>query len=134
MKTGIFVILLFLLYLNSDLKAQTIIGRRYFGKSGCTKILKRYMIDSLFEVTKDRKIPRKQRKIRTKNDAIKLIEPLFFKEYGEEDIKDEKPYEVHLIHGFWFVKGTLKRSSVGGTALGLIDSKSGEVVFIFHSK
>lgn len=132
MRKIILISLFFLICFN--LKSQIYFGRFYLGKKHCTEVLKRHMTDSLYTATANRIIARKNRTLKNKRSAIKLIEPVLFKKYGEIDTKDERPYEVYLINGFWLVKGTLKRNSNGGTFISVIDSKTGEIIFTLHTK
>tara|TARA_B100000795_G_C22519833_1_gene330958 strand:+ start:307 stop:525 length:219 start_codon:yes stop_codon:yes gene_type:complete len=46
----------------------------------------------------------------------------FFKEFGENYNSEERRYIVHLIKGFWIVKGILPVGYTGGTLVPVIDS------------
>jgi hypothetical protein len=132
LKTVRIFIVFFMLLFCFHLKSQIYIGRYHFGKEGCRKILKRYMNDSLYRSYENRVVTRNDRVVKSKHQAKKIIEPLAIAKYG--DLKDEKPYEIHLINGLWFMKGTLCKRSVGGTIIGVLDSKTGEVLFILATK
>ncbi|MFH0894918.1 MAG: NTF2 fold immunity protein [Bacteroidota bacterium] len=90
------------------------------------------MNDSLYRTYENRIVQRKDRVVKSKHQAKKTIEPLAIAKYGDQ--KDERPYEIHLINGLWFMKGTLSKRWTGGTIIGVLDSKTGEVLFIMHTK
>ena len=47
--------------------------------------------------------------ITDKETAIAMAEPLLFKIYGKEKIESERPYEIYLIDGYWYISGTLPK-------------------------
>lgn len=71
--------------------------------------------------------------ISDKETAIKISEAILFKIYGEENITEQRPYEIHFINNFWILNGTLKYEK-GGTFLIIIDAKNGKVVRLTHGK
>ena len=68
--------------------------------------------------------------VRDKADAI------FVEIYGEETMKDERPYEAIYLEeqDVWIVEGTLKDGYVGGVATILIIGKDGKVLAVWHTK
>jgi len=71
--------------------------------------------------------------------AISVAEPILFKVYGKDHIVGEKPYNVHLIDGYWLISGTLPAALpdedvVGGTFLIIFSSKDGRVIKLMHGK
>src|ERR1017187_22465 len=51
--------------------------------------------------------------INNKETAIAVAEPLLFKFYGKDNIISERPYELYLIDGYWFITGTLPKGQDG---------------------
>jgi hypothetical protein len=72
--------------------------------------------------------------ITDKETAIAMAEPLLFKIYGKEEIESERPYEVYLIDGYWYISGTLPKGYLGGTFIIIINSINGEVIRLIHEK
>jgi len=72
--------------------------------------------------------------ISDKEMAIAVAEPMLFKFYGQENIIEERPYEVYLIKGYWYITGTLPIGYKGGTFLIITNSANGQVVKISHGK
>src|SRR5262245_33880238 len=57
--------------------------------------------------------------------AIKIAEAVWIPIYGEETLKDEKPFTAHLVNGVWIVRGTLPKDRDGGTAYAEISKETG---------
>jgi hypothetical protein len=70
----------------------------------------------------------------TKAVAIAVTEPLLFSIYGKENIIRQRPYEVYLINGFWYLSGTLPQDMDGGTFELVVEAKNGRVVELTHGK
>jgi len=66
--------------------------------------------------------------------AVKMAEIVLFNVYGEKSIKEQKPYEIHLINDYWVISGTLKEGYLGGTFLIIINAKNSEIIKITHGK
>jgi len=71
--------------------------------------------------------------------AIKVAEPILFKIYGQEKIKEERPYEINKVNNYWIINGTMKNSQFGilkfgGTFNIIIDSNNGEIIQVTHGK
>ncbi len=72
--------------------------------------------------------------ITTKDIAIAMVEPLLFSIYGKQNIIKQRPYEVYLIDGYWYLSGTLPKESLGGTFEIIIDAKNGRVLKLIYGK
>jgi hypothetical protein len=66
--------------------------------------------------------------------AIAVAEPILFHIYGKSTVISERPYESYLLHGFWYIAGTLPEDYVGGTFEIILDAKDGRVIFLSHGK
>jgi NTF2 fold immunity protein len=72
--------------------------------------------------------------ITDRETAIAMAEPLLFKICGKENIESERPYEIYLIDGYWYISGTLPKGYLGGTFIIIINSINGEVIRLIHEK
>lgn len=126
----IFLLMIFLFFGCHNIH----VGRIYVHKKDRRVFLESCMGDSLIIATKDRIVKRKYRLIKTRNDALKIAEPILNDKYGMLKIQDEKPFDVFYINGFWVVKGTVKKGYKGGTAIAILDSENGLVERVFHTK
>ncbi|SDY82866.1 NTF2 fold immunity protein [Hymenobacter psychrophilus] len=63
-----------------------------------------------------------------------MMEPLLFSIYGKENIIRQRPYEVYLINGFWYLAGTLPDDMLGGTFELIVEAQNGRVVELTHGK
>lgn len=70
--------------------------------------------------------------IRDNETATKLAEGLLFKIFGEEKIKDERPYETYNIDGYWIMKGTLPKGYDGGTFEIIFEAESRKIIRLKH--
>lgn len=66
--------------------------------------------------------------------AIKIAEAVWIPIYGEETLKDEKPFTARLVNGVWIVQGTLPKGWDGGTAYAEISKETGCVLNVTHFK
>jgi hypothetical protein len=66
--------------------------------------------------------------------AIKVIEPILFGIYTEEEIKRQRPYKCVLVDNYWVVSGILQEDWVGGTFLIIMDARNGKIIKITHGK
>jgi hypothetical protein len=69
-----------------------------------------------------------------RQDAIALVEPILFKVYGKNQIIEQRPYEAYLIDGYWYIRGTLPKGSVGGTFEIIFSAHDGRVIRLTHYK
>jgi hypothetical protein len=67
-----------------------------------------------------------------KETAISFAEVLLFKTYGEDKVKDEKPYEIYKINGYWIMRGTLPVGYDGGTFEIIFQATDGKVIRLTH--
>ena len=72
--------------------------------------------------------------ITTEALAIAVAEPILFSIYGPENIKQQRPYRVHLVDGCWQLSGTLPEATVGGTFYIVIEASNCRVLTLFHTK
>jgi hypothetical protein len=72
--------------------------------------------------------------INNKETAIAFAEPLLFKFYGKDNIISERPYELYLIDGYWFISGTLPKGQDGVVFEIIINSRNGQVIKLIHGK
>ena len=72
--------------------------------------------------------------ISDKETAISVAEAILFKFYGKENIIAERPYEIYLIAGYWYISGTLPENSKGGTFEIIFSSQNGRVIKLIHGK
>ncbi len=70
----------------------------------------------------------------TKTVAVAVVEPMLFAIYGKENIMRQRPYEVYLVDGVWYLSGTLPRGGLGGTFEILVDATNGRVLSLTHGK
>jgi len=88
---------------------------------------------SLTDSTLHNCVDRKRILIKNKNMAISIAEPILFSIYGEQKIKEQKPYKIFNIDNYWVIYGTLKYEK-GGTFMIIIDSHDCRVIRITHGK
>ncbi len=72
--------------------------------------------------------------IKNKSTAISIAEPLLFDVFGKEQIISEKPYEVYLIDGYWYISGTIPKGSSGGGFEIILSAKNAEIIRLTHYK
>lgn len=70
--------------------------------------------------------------IKDKETAIAVAEPILFSVYGKNQIISERPYEVFLTNGHWYMIGTLPKGYKGGTFEIIISAKNGGVIRLIH--
>ena len=69
-------------------------------------------------------------------EAVKIAETILFKVIGENEIINQRPYEVYFISDFWYIRGTSVKENSPPTMLGggqfniIIDSYDSKVVLI----
>ncbi|SHM49242.1 YbbC/YhhH family protein [Flavobacterium chilense] len=84
--------------------------------------------------SQDNVVDNKKLLIKNNETAIKIAEPILFGIYGEDQIEDQKPYEIHLIDNYYVINGTLMWGEQGGTFLIIIDGRNAKVLKITHYK
>ena len=63
-----------------------------------------------------------------------MTEPLLFDIFGKDQILSERPYEVYLIDGYWYLAGTIPKGSKGGGFEVVISAKDGQIIRLTHYK
>jgi hypothetical protein len=66
--------------------------------------------------------------------AITIAEAVLLPIYGEEKIKQERPFTAILNNGTWQVSGSLANGYKGGVAIVEISQKNGQIFSISHGK
>ena len=69
-----------------------------------------------------------------KETAVAVAEPILYKIYGRDHIIHEKPYNIKLFDGYWFLRGSLPEGWVGGTFSIILSAKDGRVIRLVHYK
>lgn len=72
--------------------------------------------------------------IKNPSTAIALAEPILFDAFGKDNILDEKPYEVYLIDGYWYISGTIPKGWKGGGFEIIFNARNGEIIRMTHYK
>ena len=72
--------------------------------------------------------------LKDKVKAVKFAEMILFEEYGKQNIKRQKPYDVFEIEGYWLISGTLPIERKGGTFMIIIDARNYQIVRLTHGK
>lgn len=72
--------------------------------------------------------------IKNSSTAIAMAEPLLFDIYGKNQIITERPYEVYLIDGYWYLSGTIPKGWKGGGFEIIISAKDGKIIRLIHYK
>jgi hypothetical protein len=129
MKLTYFTLLFFLIIVNS-VYSQSGDIRWIMGKERMEKLL----IESLSDSSVHNYISKSKILLKEEKKAIEFAENVLFDIYGKDEIIFQRPYEKYLIGYFWIIKGTLPKSSVGGTFLIIIDSRDYKVLRITHGK
>ena len=70
----------------------------------------------------------------TKAGAAAMMEPLLFSVYGKENIISQRPYEVYLINGFWYLAGILPEDMLGETFKLVVEAQNSRVVELTHGE
>ena len=79
--------------------------------------------------------PQKNGYISDEKTAVKIAETILLPIYGEEILKEEKPFHATLrFDSIWIIEGTLKPGIEGGTAYVEIQKKDCKILKITHSK
>lgn len=73
--------------------------------------------------------------IKTPSTAIATAEPILFNAFGKERILNEKPYEVYLLDGYWYIGGTVpKKYNKGGAFEMIFNARNGKIIRLTHYK
>jgi hypothetical protein len=109
-----------------NIQAQNFDGRLVIGE----KIAK----EEIKKALKGNEKPFYDTLITDKETAIAVVEPILFKIYGRDNIIAERPYEIYLIDGYWYISGTLPKGYNGGTFEIIVNSKNSQIIKISHGK
>jgi len=96
--------------------------------------MNRHLNQSYRDSIASRKVEKSERELKNKKEAIAYVNPILYEKFGKERIKKERPYDIYLIDGFWFIKGTLKKRRIGGTFIVLVDCQDKADIYITHTK
>ncbi len=72
--------------------------------------------------------------IKNQDILMKIIEPILFDIYGNNNIENQKPYEINNFENHYVVNGTLEKNKKGGTFLIIIDKRNCQILKITHGK
>lgn len=109
---------------------QTFSDRSILGE----ELLKKELDETLKNKSLHNVIDGRREIIEDKETAVLLAEKFLFRIYGEEKIKDERPYEIFKFGRYWTMRGTLPKNSLGGTFLIIIDATDSKVIRITHDQ
>jgi hypothetical protein len=70
----------------------------------------------------------------TKAVAVAVAEPILFARYGKENIIRQRPYEVLLVEGVWYLCGTLPPGWDGGVFEIMLNANDARVLLSTHGK
>jgi hypothetical protein len=70
----------------------------------------------------------------TEQVAAKVAEVILIPIYGEENIKNQKPFTVSLVDDVWVVKGSLPKDQLGGEFIIKLAKRDGRILQVSHSK
>ncbi len=75
-------------------------------------------------------------KVWTAGAAVEIAERIWFAVFGEDMIKEERPYVVYFDkrNEVWLVRGTLPELMMGGTANILIEKNNGKILAVWHDR
>lgn len=66
--------------------------------------------------------------------AIRIAEAILIPIYGEEEIKNERPFHAVLKNQVWIVEGSLPEGMLGGVAVVELSKKDGQIMKVNHGK
>ncbi|MFZ2783710.1 MAG: NTF2 fold immunity protein [Sediminibacterium sp.] len=66
--------------------------------------------------------------------AVAIAEPILFNAFGRSEILNERPYEVYLIDGYWYLSGTIPKGWKGGGFEIIFSAKDGQIKRLTHYK
>jgi hypothetical protein len=72
--------------------------------------------------------------IKKASTAIAIVEPILFELYGKQQIISERPYEVYLLDGYWYLSGTIPKDWKGGGFEIMLSARNGEIIRLTHYK
>ncbi len=67
--------------------------------------------------------------------AVSIAEAILFENYGEDNIKSQRPYKVNIENdSIWDIEGRFLKIGFGGVFQIRISSKDGKVIEMIHGK
>jgi len=66
--------------------------------------------------------------------AVNIAEKILFKEYGKDEIIEQRPYNVVFQNGYWILNGTRQEPMIGGEFLIIMNSKDGKIIELIHGE
>ncbi|HEY9342679.1 MAG TPA: YbbC/YhhH family protein [Hanamia sp.] len=72
--------------------------------------------------------------IKNSATAVAIAEPILFEVYGRKQIIEERPYEIYLINGYWYISGTIPKGWKGGGFEMIFSAKDGKIIRLTHYK
>src|SRR6266850_2616183 len=66
--------------------------------------------------------------------AIRIAEAVLSPIYGEDKIRNEKPFVASLKRGVWTVQGSLPKGWAGGVAIAEISKSDGRILRVSHGR
>lgn len=72
--------------------------------------------------------------IKNTSTAIAVAEPILIDIFGKDQILTERPYEIYLIDGYWYLSGTIPKGWKGGGFEIILSAKDGKIVRLTHYK
>ena len=123
MKSLPIVFSLCLISISPCLAQRLLMGREFAAKQIRLAIKENYIADGVrHKLTID------------KQTAIAVAEVYLFKTYGKKQILTERPYEVYLINGYWWMMGTIPKNADGGGFELIMNAKNGQIIRLTHYK
>jgi len=97
---------------------------------------KEFAVKQVKSAIKDKEISQSLRHPLTidKETAISVAEIYLFKAYGKKQILTERPYEIYLINGYWWMMGTIPKGADGGGFELIMSAKDGRIIRFAHYK
>ena len=126
------LILLFVLIITgTKIFSQNYSDRDTIGKIAAIAFVKEYTKNAKHSFAKYHN----QKLVRDSLTAVEIAEIILFKAIGEQEIKNQRPYEVYFISNFWYLRGTKVKvepgSSLGGGQFNIIiDSYDSKVILM----
>ncbi|MBT8231527.1 MAG: hypothetical protein HKO66_16780 [Saprospiraceae bacterium] len=102
-----------------DAELETMADSRY--------LLKNQLDSSIYYSLGNRYVKRSKRAIKTKKEALNYGKKIFWRDFGKEYNIEDRRFKVHLVKGYWIVKGLLPIGYSGGALIAIVDSETGKL-------
>lgn len=117
--------------------AYSVCGQGYTNRNTIGKKEAILFVNESTKNTKHYLVKYSEKKLVTDSaEAVKIAETILFKVIGENEIINQRPYEVYFISDFWYIRGTTVKENGPPTMLGggqfniIIDSYDSKVVLL----